>query len=85
MVRNNIDHEVMARRINEALALMVDLSQLVSVRSLAFAALQGITDLLEVVREHMDNLYRREHMDNLYRVDAEKDYDVRLYYPKGDE
>lgn len=76
MVRNNIDHEVMARRINEALALMVDLSQLVSVRSLAFAALQGITDLLEVVREHMDNLYR---------VDAEKDYDVRLYYPKGDE
>lgn len=76
MVRNNIDREVMARRINEALALMVDLSQLVSVRSLAFAALQGITDLLEVVREHMDNLYR---------VDAEKDYDVRLYYPKGDE
>ena len=76
MVRNNIDHEVMARRINEALALMVDLSQLVSVRSLAFAALQGITDLLEVVREHMDNLYG---------VDAEKDYDVRLYYPKGDE
>ncbi len=76
MVRNNIDHEVMSRRINEALALMEDLSQLVHERSLAFAALQRIADLIEVVREHMDNLYR---------ADAEKSYDVRLYYPKGDE